>query len=77
MDGFFIGSPDVARQRSHLKKPDLSRRIVKWCCASFGLFALKKGAGIALTRLAALRHNQMVREYVHCEKVLAQPMTSE
>jgi hypothetical protein len=77
MDGFFIWTRDVARRRSHLKKPDLSRRIVEQGCASFGLPALKKGAGIALTRLATLRHNQMVREYVHCGKVLAQPMTSE
>jgi hypothetical protein len=37
----------------------------------------KKGAGFALTRLATLRHNNLVRECVHCEKVLAQPMTSE
>jgi hypothetical protein len=39
--------------------------------------AHKKGAGFALTRLATLRHNICVRECVHCEKVLAQPMTSE
>jgi hypothetical protein len=37
----------------------------------------KKGAGFALTRLATLRHNHRVREYLHYEKVLAQPMTSE
>jgi hypothetical protein len=55
----------------------LSRCIVKWCCATFELSALKKGAGISLTRLATLRHNQIVRESVHGEKVLAQPMTSE
>jgi hypothetical protein len=77
MDGFFIWTRDVARRRSHLKKPDLSRRIVEQGCASFGLPALKKGAGIALTRLATPSHNQIVREYVHGGKVLAQPMTSE
>jgi len=38
---------------------------------------LKKGAGLALTRLAALRHNNSVRECVHDDKVLAQPMMSE
>jgi hypothetical protein len=37
----------------------------------------KKGAGFALTRLATLRHNNLVRECVHREKVLAQPMMSE
>jgi hypothetical protein len=37
----------------------------------------KKGAGFALTRLATLRHNNSVRECVHREKVLTQPMTSE
>src|SRR5882724_6103268 len=37
----------------------------------------KKGAGFALTRLATLRHNNLVRECVHGERVLAQPMTSE
>jgi hypothetical protein len=28
----------------------------------------KKGAGLALTRLATLRHNNAVRKYVHGEK---------
>jgi hypothetical protein len=37
----------------------------------------KKGAGLALTRLPTLRHNNFVREHVHGEKVLTQPMTSE
>ena len=37
----------------------------------------KKGASIALTSLGTLRHNNFVRECVHCERVLAQPMTSE
>jgi hypothetical protein len=37
----------------------------------------KKGAGVALTRLAALRHNKLVRQYVHDETVRARPMTSE
>src|ERR1035437_1138665 len=37
----------------------------------------KKGAAIALTSLVTLRHNNSVRECEHCERVLAQPMTSE
>jgi hypothetical protein len=54
----------------HLVSSGSAARLL--CCT-----VLKKGAGIALTRLATLRHNQTVREYVHCEKVLAQPMASE
>jgi hypothetical protein len=37
----------------------------------------KKVAGIRLTSPVTLRHNQFVRERVHGERVLAQPMTSE
>jgi hypothetical protein len=37
----------------------------------------KKGARFALTRLATLRHNNLVRKRVHDERVLAQPMVSE
>jgi hypothetical protein len=36
----------------------------------------KKGAGLTLTSLVTLRHNQFVRECVHGERALAQPMTS-
>jgi hypothetical protein len=61
---------------SHRKNADLSRCIIDVHCASFGLRLHEKGAGLALTRLAALRHNHRVREYVHDERVLAQPMTS-
>jgi len=77
MDGFFIRSPQAARQLSHRKKVGLSRLIVNPPCASFGLPAHKKGAGFSLTRLATLRHYAPVREYVHDERVLAQPMTPE
>src|SRR5215468_5522469 len=38
---------------------------------------LKKGAAVALTSLERLRHNPFPRKYVHGERVLAQPMTSE
>jgi hypothetical protein len=37
----------------------------------------KKGASLTLTSPVTLRHNRFVRECVHGEKVLAQPMTSE
>ena len=47
------------------------------CAANHSGHQHKKGAGFALTRLATLRHNHRVREYLHDEKVLAQPMTSE
>ena len=51
--------------------------IVNLRCASFGLRRIKKVLASALTRLATLRHNIFVRECVHGERVLAQPMTSE
>ena len=66
MDGFFIENPALHGRRSHLKKPGLSSCIVEQRCALFGLSALKKGAGIALTKLATPSHNQIVRKYVHC-----------
>jgi hypothetical protein len=47
------------------------------CAARHSHREHKKGAGFALTRLATLRQNISVRECVHGEKVLAQPMTSE
>jgi hypothetical protein len=37
----------------------------------------KKGAGIALTSLATLRHNPLICLRVHSEKGLTQPMTPE
>jgi uncharacterized protein (UPF0264 family) len=39
--------------------------------------AHKKGADFALTSKVTLRHYDMVRGYVHDERVLAQPMTPE
>jgi hypothetical protein len=55
-------------QLSHRKNVDLSPCIVNPRCASFVPTQHKKGAGIALTRLAALRHNNFVRECVHGEE---------
>ena len=46
-------------------------------CAGIVLRTLKKGAAVALTSLQRLRHNPLSRKYVHGERVLAQPMTSE
>ena len=43
----------------------------------FVLRRLKKGASVALTSKQRLRHNPLVRKYVHGERVLAQPTTSE
>jgi hypothetical protein len=77
MDGFFISGPEAARQLSHRKKIGLSPLIINPPCGSFARPAHKKGAGISLTRLARLRHNAAVREYVYGERVLAQPMTPE
>jgi hypothetical protein len=67
----------AVRQLSHRKNVDLSPCIINLRCASFVLPPHKKGASVSLTRLAALRHNNFVRECVHGERVLAQPMTSE
>jgi hypothetical protein len=47
------------------------------CTAHHSSCQHKKGAGLALTRSATLRHNDFVRERVHGEEVLTQPMTSE
>jgi hypothetical protein len=47
------------------------------CAARHSSHKHKKRAGFALTRLATLSQNISVREYVHGEKVLTQPMTSE
>ena len=38
------------------------------CVARHSGCRYKKGAGVALTRLATLRHNNLVRECVHDEK---------
>jgi hypothetical protein len=54
---------------SHRKYIDLSPCIINPHCASFVLRPHKKGAGLALTRLATLRHNHAVREYVHGERI--------
>jgi hypothetical protein len=51
--------------------------VSSMCGARHSSHKHKKRAGFALTRLATLRHNISVRECVHDERVLAQPMTSE
>lgn len=77
MDGFLMKK---LRRCVAIISPQEGRPVTSYhqlCCASFVLPQHKKGAGPALTRLATLRHNELVRECVHCEIVLAQPMTSE
>ena len=51
------GSPGAVRQLSDRKTVDLSPCIINLTCAPFELDQHKKGAGVSLTRLAALRHN--------------------
>ena len=46
-------------------------------CARIVLRPPKKGADVTLTSLETLRHNPFPRKYVHGERVLAQPTTSE
>jgi len=50
-----------------------SIRIARHLCCSVH----KKGAGIALTSLAALRHNRLICLRLHGGKILTQPMTPE
>jgi hypothetical protein len=50
-----------------------SIRIARHLCGSVH----KKGAGIALTSLAALRHNRLMCSRLHGGKVFTQPMTPE
>jgi hypothetical protein len=56
---------------------DTSLALVDARCVRFVLRQLKKGAGVSLTSKVRLRHNLGVRKYVHGERVLAQPTTSE
>jgi hypothetical protein len=77
MDGFLIARPGRFRGNyltasSSICHLALSVRAARHLCCAM----LKKGAGLALTTLATLRHNTFVHQYVHCESVLAQPMTS-
>jgi len=79
MDGLLIGEARELRGELFDRNiVDLSPCIINLRCARFGLAPHKKGAGVALTRLATLRHNNFnfVRECVHCERSLAQPMPS-
>jgi hypothetical protein len=68
------------RQQYRRNSIELSPRIIESVLQStlhvICAAAHKKGAGISLTSQAALAHNHGVREYVHCETVLFQPMTS-
>jgi len=41
-----------------------------------GSLSIKKMPGLSLTSRATLRHNQLVRNDVPCETIVAQPMTS-
>lgn len=75
MDGFFMKRlrSCVAIISWHRSVTLYHQTAVRVICAT----PHKKGARIALTSPVTLRHNNFVRECVHCERVLAQPMTSE
>jgi hypothetical protein len=68
------------RHRYHRNSIELSPRIIESVLQStlhvICAAAHKKGAGVSLTSQAALAHNHGVREYVHGETVLFQPMMS-
>ena len=69
MDGLLIGEARELRGELFDRNiVDLSPCIINLRCARFELPPHKKGAGVALTRLATLRHNKLVRECVHDEK---------
>jgi hypothetical protein len=59
------------------KKLDMPPAVVDARCVGFVLRQLKKRAGVSLTSPTRLRHNPSLRKYVHGERVLAQPTTSE
>src|SRR5258708_34968519 len=80
MDGFFISKPGsctaiISSQESRTLHHPSSMHHQAALRAIWAM-AHKKAAGLALTRLATLRHNNLVRECVHNERVFAQPMTS-
>jgi hypothetical protein len=61
MDGLFIGGSGFAWQAI---SPQEARSVILYRqerCALFVLPAIKKGADVALTRLATPSHNRMVR----------------
>jgi hypothetical protein len=76
MDGLVIKKPWRCAVTSRRQETRLCSRVSSIRAANHSGHQHKKGAGFALTRLATLRHNHRVREYLHDEKVLAQPMTS-
>jgi len=58
MDGLFIGGSGFAWQAI---SPQEARSVILYRqerCALFGLLAIKKGADVALTRLATPSHNR-------------------
>jgi hypothetical protein len=59
------------------KKLDMPPAVSDGRCVRFALRQLKKRAGVSLTSPTRLRHNPSLRKYVHGERVLAQPTTSE
>jgi hypothetical protein len=78
MDGFVINEVREFAWRystttTSIRHLSSSMRV----CARIVLLPLKKGAVVALTTPKRLRHNPFPRKYVHDERVLAQPMTSE
>jgi hypothetical protein len=74
MDGFVMERLGSCRANYLIARTPICHLVssIHLCCSM-----LKKVAGIALTSLATLRHTRFVSECVHCERVLAQPMTSE
>src|SRR5450759_4099847 len=62
---------ELRDQLSHRKNIDQSPCII--ICPARHLCCLmhKKGAGVALTSLVTLRHNNLVRECVHCERAVS------
>jgi hypothetical protein len=78
MDGFFIKRPGSCAANYLIAAMSICHLVSSICTARHLCCAVhKKGARIALTSPATLRHNHFVRECVHGERVLTQPMTSE
>jgi hypothetical protein len=68
MDGLVMKSSIAVRQQSRCKKLGFASLHRQSALHAIRAAGTKKGARVALTRLAPLRHNNLVRECVHDEK---------
>ena len=78
MDGFVMKEArELDSKISRCKNADCHLVSSIRTASHLGCSVHKKVAGIALTSLAALRHNRLICLRLHGGKVLTQPMTLE